>query len=360
MRTDYIGKCLFYLAGIWMWLLPPTAFGQQAVIVGRVFDAETGAPLPGVNVFLDQTLLGTSTKDDGSFRIHRLAPGSYNVVGSMVGFATMTKHVEVVPEISNYAIDLHLRPVVVGMDEIEVTATRPRGWKRDLRLFQELFLGNSPNGRQTRILNPYVLDFEKADGVFLASASEPLEIENLALGYSITFLLTEFRFDQNTELLRYQGPFYFKELTSTKESDVARWKQNREQTFRGSLQHLLRSMVRGNLEAQGFSVALDDRPEAPFSTEKPSLKSIEGLGIISEADRYYAFHLRFPHFLHVTFPGERSWISMNHLIATVHDTGYVYASLGGSGALTVYGSLSERRVADLLPRDFGLDEGSPQ
>lgn len=45
------------------------AFAQSTKVNGRVFDSQTGQPLPFVAVFFDGTQVGTSTDDDGSFSL---------------------------------------------------------------------------------------------------------------------------------------------------------------------------------------------------------------------------------------------------------------------------------------------------
>ncbi|NOY58198.1 MAG: TonB-dependent receptor [Calditrichaeota bacterium] len=55
-------------------------------IAGKVVDAETGDPLPGVNVVIEGTLRGAATDLDGAYRIYGLEPGTYNIVATFIGF----------------------------------------------------------------------------------------------------------------------------------------------------------------------------------------------------------------------------------------------------------------------------------
>src|SRR5690554_6523054 len=64
-------------------VLPAAA--QHAVLQGTVSD-ERGAPLPLATVVLVDTNHGTSTRDDRAFAISGIAPGTYSVRVSMVGF----------------------------------------------------------------------------------------------------------------------------------------------------------------------------------------------------------------------------------------------------------------------------------
>jgi hypothetical protein len=213
-RISVHAQRVFFISGVLLLALGnETGFAQNATLSGRVVDAETDTPLPGAHVFINHTLMGTATDERGTFEVENISPGSYELITSMLGYETATKHLVVTPEQPLYDSDVRLEPAVLEMAEVEITARRPRRWKRDLKRFEELFVGTGPNSGKTHILNPYVLDFETNGDVFFARASAPLEVQNLALGYRINFVLTEFRMDLNTNLLHIHGPFHFEELS---------------------------------------------------------------------------------------------------------------------------------------------------
>ncbi len=62
-------------------------------IKGKVYDAETGQPLPGANVYvkLGQMPLGTATDMDGRFTLKPLDPGVYDVHVSFIGYNEFIK-----------------------------------------------------------------------------------------------------------------------------------------------------------------------------------------------------------------------------------------------------------------------------
>ena len=328
------------------------ASAQNSLITGVVVDAETGDLLPAVHVFLSESMIGAVSDSNGVYELDHVPPGAYELVALMVGFTGHSERIEVMPSVSTYEIDLSISPAIVEMEEVEVVAETPRAWRRHLRRFEELFIGTGPNARDTRIVNQHMLDFEERDGIFFASASAPLEVINRALGYEITFVLTDFRMDMAAGLLFMHGPFRFRELNSDDQREVKRWERNRERTYRGSLQHVLASLVRHQTVAQGIFIKWDDRKDAPFSREEPFLKSIDGLAFVKATERPYLYTLRFPAYLFVTYRDDRSWLTLNRGAASVHESGYVYAPEGAPGSITVYGSLAARRVADLLPREY--------
>ncbi len=72
--------------------MPFTALGQNTgKITGTVIDADSGTPLPGANVLLMGTQLGTATNVDGEYTIIGVPVGSYDVRASFVGYQTVTQ-----------------------------------------------------------------------------------------------------------------------------------------------------------------------------------------------------------------------------------------------------------------------------
>ena len=59
-------------------------------IYGTVTD-KAGEPIPGASVYLEGTQLGAQTEFDGSYTIKNVAPGSYNLIASYIGFKTQTR-----------------------------------------------------------------------------------------------------------------------------------------------------------------------------------------------------------------------------------------------------------------------------
>lgn len=333
-------------------LIDKSAWAQRIAMRGTVTDGVTGLSLPGVNVFIDQTLKGSATDVSGVFLINDLSAGSYKVVASMIGYEVASEHIEITPADSTFNVDFELTPSVTEMREIKVVDKSSRAWRKDFRRFRKLFLGESGNVRHTEILNPHALDFEKKGGVFSAQAYEPLEIINRALGYKVTFILTDFRLEQNKGLLHTQGPFYFSPLEAASKKEERKWEAAREKTYKGSLTHLLASLARQNETAQGFSIRFDGRANAPYSQKRPALQYIAGVDIMQPTPVAYLFRISFPGHLFVTYAGKQSWLKMNATSAIVHEAGYVFGARNASGAITVYGALSKRRIADLMPRDY--------
>jgi TonB-linked SusC/RagA family outer membrane protein len=101
----------FYL----LWFLSAMSlagWAQVQTITGRVTSAEDGAPLPGVNIIVKGTSVGTTTDTDGSYTIS-VTPGAKLVV-SFIGYATR----EITA--TQAAVDIVLKAEITALSEVVV------------------------------------------------------------------------------------------------------------------------------------------------------------------------------------------------------------------------------------------------
>ena len=103
----------------------PALAGTTGKIAGRVVDATTGEPLPGVNVVIVGTTTGTSTDLDGYYTILQVKPGTYAVQASFIGFASVIKENVVVQVDKTTTVDFAMREEVFEGEEVVITAERP-------------------------------------------------------------------------------------------------------------------------------------------------------------------------------------------------------------------------------------------
>jgi iron complex outermembrane recepter protein len=94
----------------------------RGVIVGHVFDAETGEPLPGAAVRIRELGRGQATLPDGSFRFERVPARTYSVAAQFLGYLPQEQRVQVaVGETVTLTFRLEASPielpgvVVIGM-----------------------------------------------------------------------------------------------------------------------------------------------------------------------------------------------------------------------------------------------------
>jgi TonB-dependent starch-binding outer membrane protein SusC len=118
-------RWLFALALAMLPAALPASLPAQAatgVVRGRVTDAATNQPLPGVTVAVDGTQLGALTSDRGEYSIAAVPAGRQTVRVRRLGFAAEARPVDVTAGETTTA-DFALRAAAVALDEVVVTGT---------------------------------------------------------------------------------------------------------------------------------------------------------------------------------------------------------------------------------------------
>ena len=92
-------------------------YAQETIIVGEVYDANTGEPLPNVNIHLQGTKIGTTTNAEGLFLLRKDLDNPRTMVVSAVGYHTERFKIE--PN-TKAGIDIALREKVGSLQEVFV------------------------------------------------------------------------------------------------------------------------------------------------------------------------------------------------------------------------------------------------
>ena len=99
--------------------------GQTGKVFGTITDGSSGEPLVGVNVVIDELGMGAATGLDGEYIILNVPPGKYTLRFMMIGYTTVNVEEVVVAMDQTTTIDQEMSSEVLGMQEVQVTATRP-------------------------------------------------------------------------------------------------------------------------------------------------------------------------------------------------------------------------------------------
>lgn len=210
-------------------------------IHGTVIDKKSGDPLQGVNVFLANTMMGDATDAAGNFTIEHVPAGQFEVVASMIGYEVFSRQIIIKVPLAETML-FKLAPKVLQGETIVVDAKTQKDWRKNLKIFQKRLLGTTENAGKTSIENPYVLDFIKTDhGVLTASASEPLIMINLGLGYKIEYILRYF--STNNRHTKYAGNPKFIELEPGSRKEKRRWQKRRIKAYQGSTRHFFTELI---------------------------------------------------------------------------------------------------------------------
>lgn len=349
-------------------------FAQTGTLTGQVKDAETGEPLPFCSVFVNNTTVATVTDLDGRYTLSGLEAVPLEIGFSFLGYTAQTRKITIKPG-ATLTINLSMVPLAQELSEQEVKSSRDKTWERDLRKFQNLFIGTDEAAAQTTLLNPWVIDFPAPveKGTFLASATQPLEIENRYLGYKITFNLKEFV--DAPAAYRIVGAARFELLPPESEAQQAIWEKNRATIYQRSPMNLFRALLKGTQEREGFYLYGDKAGGSASMNLRSDIfanelgKSVvpykaDPLVIPSSPPGDYLLQLKGRIEIHYqkgfaqanTYrdaPYPISWLEVKNGQVRVRENGMVL----NPEDLVFSGDMDRKRISNLLPLDYDAVKG---
>lgn len=359
--------CKFSLVfSIIVLLSPGTLTAQSSVsgtIKGTVIDAETGSEIEGVNVYLANTSIGTSTNKNGTYKLTSSTQGEYNLVFSIIGYHRKIYTVNLNWG-SNFRLNVQLEPQIIEMEEVEVISSN-KDWREDYDFFLKEFLGETEFAKLTTIKNPWILDFSDGEhNKLIATAVKPLIIENRALGYTMHVELIEFIWNRRHDEGVYKIYPRYEELDTDSDLQMRKWLINRQKTYYGSLVHFLRSLYSNRLKQEHFSVQRIRNIE-PLSKGEKKFELLGHPGINNYTIQHLkGFKLRqttdvsFLNTAKLKF-GDRTFnipIKKNSKLASNTDNNmfFIYESgaLLNPISIKLYGDWAENRVANSLPHNY--------
>lgn len=239
MKTKSTLIILFFLC---------TSSWAQNYIKGKVTDKKTGEPLPFVNIFVNNSQIGTVSDKNGNYQLQVNISSTIEVFASFIGYKTAQK---IVSTGKNNVINFELTPTELLLEEKVITAKKDKAWEKRLNQFEKYFFGKGDYASQCKIINPWVLDIQKKQGKLIASSNDQLlKIENQALGYQVNYLLENFSHD--AEFTNFKGLVAFTPLKPKNENEANKWKNNRSRAYYGSLRHFFKSVIDGKVEENGY------------------------------------------------------------------------------------------------------------
>ncbi|MCU0449139.1 MAG: carboxypeptidase-like regulatory domain-containing protein [Bernardetiaceae bacterium] len=355
--------CLWLLlTGVAQAQTPEEAFGRLS---GLVVDADNQKPLPFANVFVSNSLLGTSTNERGFFQLKQVPVGAHEIVISFIGYEPVRLGIKVAPG-DNPPLALALKTQSTQLDEVAVRPKTNAEIRREVRLkartykvhlatFGQYFLGATANARDCEIINPEVLVFtEEKNGVFRVKATDLIEVDNRALGYKIKFLLDDFVVYGKEQGFRYVGRSFFDTLAPRHAREAQQWQKQRLATYQGSLRHFFRALAQNRLSRNGFRVM--ETVKTPEGDQEVGLfdpKKIWRKGLPGENYIHFEKPMRIDYVRRTIrqngmtyYP--TSWLKMNVPLAVFYDNGNVQNPL----AFTWWGEWGNQGLADSLPFEY--------
>jgi hypothetical protein len=99
--------------------------GTTGKLAGKVTIKDSGEPMIGANVIINDTNLGAATDADGNYYILQVPPGTYSVRFTMIGYQDLImNNVRIQVDLTT-TINASLSESVIGMNEVVVQAERP-------------------------------------------------------------------------------------------------------------------------------------------------------------------------------------------------------------------------------------------
>ncbi|GAB3943852.1 hypothetical protein GCM10028805_10670 [Spirosoma harenae] len=351
-----------------MWVHAQTS---TLTLTGTVVDASTGKAMPFANVYVNGSTRGTITNERGEYALAGVPLGTVEVVASFVGYQSQRLTLRLNTSQNNKA-NFRLKPGDQTLLTVTVRGNQKK-WERQLKQFKRQLLGE-PFGGQCVIINSDVLSFKEEDGHLKATATEPIIIENHALGYRLKYELLHF--DGAFQKVFFAGSVHFEEMKAVDERQTRRFRRNRMLAYKGSTRHLMASIIDGTYEKEGFMVFQENPAVLPMRTL--SNRIILAGSVATDSTKGHLWPLKLKELIQPgRLPFERQLVSdkklivFNTLATSLYspyiDARYAYSEiklplnqiqLTVDGTVTmpngmvVYGSLSDDRLSTMLPADW--------
>ncbi len=114
METMKIMKTVF----TFLFILVASFAGGQTTVSGEVTSVK-GEPLPGVNIFIENTYDGASSDEDGKFQFTTSETGNQTLIASFIGYKTWQRNISLK---TNVSIRIELHESVNTLDAVTITA----------------------------------------------------------------------------------------------------------------------------------------------------------------------------------------------------------------------------------------------
>ncbi len=264
-------KSFFFLIACFL-IFSLQASGQ--VIFGKVFDTTKEHPLPGADIYLDGTTIGTISGLDGTFKISTDTKVNAPLIVNFLGY----KKIQLEDPYREEGLEVILEPQTAALGEVVIKKTRT-SWSRRkmLREFKKQFLGANRAAEFCIILNEEDLDlsFDQENKKLSVRSDVPIKIRNNFLGYEIDYDLSTFnalykspkRNNPECYFTYYAGSSRYKDMALSG-GLLSRFNERRMEEYKGSTMHFFRSILAQSLDRNGFVLYLNNGSVPPNEVMK--------------------------------------------------------------------------------------------
>ena len=319
-----------------------TVVAYNQVIEGTVYEIGTDSVVSTAAIYFDGAFVGTLADKNGNFRLDITKYASMPLIVSSIGYYSVT--------LNNYPtnkpLKIYLTPKMFEMNEV-VISSKPlvRERKAYLKLFKDEFLGTTYNAQNCEIINEndITFNYDSSQDTLRAFATNPLIINNRALGYKITYYLDKFEYHRQSTSFLFVGNLIFNEDLIKDKTDknlsALLYERRRNSTYPGSRMHFFRALWKDDLEDEGFSVRNSDEKSLHY-------KDIVRQEDIRRSDSP-ARDIKF-----VIYSGDLKIYYNGELTTLIFLKHRVYFNKDGkydNMAITWEGEMLKKRIGDMLP-----------
>lgn len=240
---------------------------SQIVISGTVQDKN--GPLEGAAVYLNNSMLGTTTNKNGKFEL-KVKDGIYELVISYLGYKKIIYPLNTKNTLKVFRFILEEEEN--ELKEIFIKKTvYDKNWKENLSLFKKEFLGSTRLSKDCKIINENVLTFyyDSIEKKLEAFAKKPIQIKHFGLGYNITYELESFI--RTKDYISFLGFSRYEEMIGNKKRKE-KWEKNRLRAYNGSHVHFYKTLIKDTFSEEGFIV---NQFKQVVNPQRPSDEEIE-------------------------------------------------------------------------------------
>lgn len=226
-----------------------TAVSKAYTISGKVASFDHPAGIADAYVFINNTQKYAITDSLGNFTLLNVSEKYFDIVVYKYGFEKLIFRYG--PDDIGHTIKFELEKIKVDPSLIQSDSLINFNLKRWSVVFMSDFIGDVRNSG-SEVLNPEVLRFylDSVHHKLTIRATDQIHIINETLGYLVNICLTEFIQDEKT--FSFDKQVFYKPLSSKSVELQAKWRENRQGMYKGSLLHFMRSLYKNNLESEGF------------------------------------------------------------------------------------------------------------
>lgn len=315
--------------------------GFSQTLKGTVLNAKTKAPIESATIYFDNTTLGVTTNLKGEFTINYTNAIKSPLVISFLGFKKQI--------ITDYRtrnnIVILLEETTEALNEVVIYTDDGLTRKQKLRLFKKEFLGTSSFGKSCKILNEddIIMRYNKNEKTLTAHSKVPLQIENKALQYLISYDLMHFvlRFKSSNSLqvhaIGFYGTTYFRNSENIKTQKALR---NRLKAYRGSRLKFMRALYKKDLTLNKFEIYNKSFKANPWDFFKIEPIKDSGLKEVTLNKKVNILYNKI----------EQSAIEFKVPSISID----FYGNYTDPQKVIFSGVMANQRIGELLPFDYGL------